>query len=484
MRKWKRTIGAALMAALCSMSLLLPCTAAEAKSAEVVPTVTVDNIKVAIEVEGDLPEETETLHVKLEPAEEDNPMPEGTRSGVYDLAIDVKAAQNETTLPAITFHHAGIYYYTISQEKGSIPWGEYDERSYTLKVTIENDNATGGLRLGSAVLRYSTEEEKDNKKDAAVFYDRYKVGSLVVSKSVYGNKSDPKREFTYTLTLTAPEKETAAERSDASALTVNYGSLLRSSSYDSSKINGTYDGVTFINGVGTFTLKHGESKTFTQIPDGTTYKVVESDYAGYTASVKVNDGTEAYTDTAEGTIEANETQKVAYRNGRSGSDGEDVPPYNPTPEPEPITDTTNIAVGKVWMDSDNADGIRPSSVTVQLYRNGVAYGNPVTLNEANDWWYRWDHLEKDASWTVDELDVASGYEKGFAKNAVNAWVIVNTHEAQTASAVTENNAEDGGTHTNAYTGDESHMILWLVVMVIAGAGAVAGFVIYRKRRKR
>lgn len=478
MRKWKRTIGAALMAALCSMSLLLPCTAAEAKSKEAVPTVTVDNIKAAIEVEGDLPEETETLHVKLTPADKDNPMPEGTKGGVYDLPIEVKAAQNETTLPAITFKHAGIYYYTISQVKGSIRWGEYDERAYTLKVTIENDDAAGGLRLGSAVLRYSTEEEKDNKKDAAVFYDRYKVGSLVISKSVYGSKADPKREFTYTLTLTAPEKG-----SDASALTVNYGSLLRGNSYDSSKINGTYDGVTFVNGVATFTLKHGESKTFTQIPDGTAFKVVESDYAGYTASVRVNDGTETYTDTAEGTIAANETQKVAYRNGRSGDDGGKVPSYDPTPESEPITDTTNIAVGKVWMDSDNADGIRPSSVTVQLYRNGVAYGSPVTLNEANDWWYRWDHLEKDASWTVDELNVASGYEKGFAKNAVNAWVIVNTHEAQTA-AVTENPAEDGGTHTNAYTGDESHMILWLVVMVAAGAGAVAGFVIYRKRRQR
>ncbi len=479
MRKWKRTIGAALMAALCSMSLLLPCTAAEAKSTESVSAVTVDNIKAVINVEGDLPEETEKLHVKLKPAAEDNPMPEGTTGGVYDLPIEVKAAQNEATLPAITFNHAGIYCYTISQEKGSIRWGEYDERTYTLKVTIENKE-DGGLKAHAA-LRY-TDQPEGAKQDSAVFYDRYKVGSLVISNSVYGNKSDPKKEFIYTLSLTATEKETDAVVTNASARTVNYGTLLRDNSYDGSKINGTYNGVTFVNGVGTFTLKHGESKTFTQIPDGTTYKVVESDYAGYTASVRVNDGTEVYTDTAEGTIEANETEKVAYRNGQSGDDGGDVPHYDPTPDSEPITNTTNIAVGKVWMDSDNADGIRPSSVTVQLYRNGVAYGNPVTLSEANDWWYRWDHLEKDASWTVDELDVASGYEKGFAKNAVNAWVIVNTHEAQTASTVTENNAEDGGLHINAHTGDEGNLILWLVIMVAAGVGAVAGFVIYRKRR--
>ncbi len=481
MRKWKRTIGAALMAALCSMSLLLPCTAAEAQNTEKLPTATVENIKVVIDVEGDLPEETETLHVQLKPAERDNPMPEGTEGGVYDLAIEAKAAQNEAVLPAITFDHAGIYRYTISQEKGKVPWGEYDKSAYTLKVTIENDETTGGLKVGSAVLRYATdEEEKDNKKDAAVFYDRYKVGTLVISNAVYGNKADPKKDFVYTLTLTAPE-EAESEVTDASTLTVNYGTLLRSSK-DAGKINGTYDGVTFVNGVATFTLRHGESKTFTQIPDGTKYKVVESDYAGYTPSVKVNDGMEVLSDTAEGTIEANETEKVAYRNGRSGSDGGNVPSYEPTPEPEPITDTTNIAVGKVWLDSDNADGIRPSSVTVQLYRNGAAYGNPVTLSEANDWWYRWDHLEKDASWTVDELNVPEGYEKGFTKNAVNAWVIVNTHEAKAAPVGTDTTGD--GTHTNAYTGDESHMILWLVVMVVAGAGAAAGFVIYRKRRQR
>ncbi len=167
------------------------------------------------------------------------------------------------------------------------------------------------------------------------------------------------------------------------------------------------------------------------------------------------------------------------------------PKDNPTPEPtpdptpDPITNTTNVAVGKVWADENNADGIRPSSVTVQLYRNGEAYGNPVTLSDDNAWWYRWDHLDASANWTVDELNVADGYTKSFTKNAVNAWVIVNTHEVQNtvtaAAADTPTGTAGGESHTNAYTGDESHMFLWAALMIASGIGAA--IVIVRRRRR-
>lgn len=156
-----------------------------------------------------------------------------------------------------------------------------------------------------------------------------------------------------------------------------------------------------------------------------------------------------------------------------------------TEKAEPIVNTTNLAVGKVWLDNEDQDGIRPDSVTVQLYRNGEAYGDPVILNEANSWWYRWDNLDAESSWTVDELNVAEGYTKSFSKNAVNAWVIVNTHTpAAVVSTDTTVTPEQNQNLTGrgAGTGDESRMTLWLALMLASGIGAAG--IVYRRRRSR
>lgn len=46
----------------------------------------------------------------------------------------------------------------------------------------------------------------------------------------------------------------------------------------------------------------------------------------------------------------------------------------------------NLAVKKVWEDGNNADQIRPTSITVTLYRNGKAVTDKkVTLDESNQW---------------------------------------------------------------------------------------------------
>lgn len=74
-------------------------------------------------------------------------------------------------------------------------------------------------------------------------------------------------------------------------------------------------------------------------------------------------------------------------------------------------------VTKVWDDNDNALGTRPGSVQVQLYADGKAYGNPVTLSEDNNWTAKYEGLPKyssgdaEVNYTVDELDVPSGYTK-------------------------------------------------------------------------
>lgn len=181
--------------------------------------------------------------------------------------------------------------------------------------------------------------------------------------------------------------------------------------------------------------------------------------------------------------------------GTPGTPEENTTPASPaTPGTEAETHvethvaTTNVAVGKVWQDNENQDGIRPDSVTVQLYCNGTAYGRPVVLNQDNSWWYRWDNLSADAAWTVDEVNVADGYTKTITKNAVNAWVIVNTHTPETKVVETSVNTPNttvtpqNPTGRGAGTGDESTMVLWLVVMLVSGS-VLAGTVVYRRRRR-
>lgn len=102
--------------------------------------------------------------------------------------------------------------------------------------------------------------------------------------------------------------------------------------------------------------------------------------------------------------------------------------------------TVSKSVNKEWIDNDNQDGIRPDEITVQLYANGVAYGNAVKLNKNNAWTYTWAGLpEKENGKTifyeVKELKIgntnvannsAAGYTVDYSVNENNT-TITNTH---------------------------------------------------------
>lgn len=118
------------------------------------------------------------------------------------------------------------------------------------------------------------------------------------------------------------------------------------------------------------------------------------------------------------------------------------------------SEETSISVKKVWDDSNNQDGIRPASVTVQLYADGKASGAPVDLNAANNWSHTWTKLAKKANKTdikyrVDEVSVPAGYTKTVSANeAKTEYVITNTHVTETTEATVkkvwnDSNDQDG-----------------------------------------
>ena len=124
------------------------------------------------------------------------------------------------------------------------------------------------------------------------------TGTLTVKKTVSGGGADYNKAFTFTVKL--------------------------EESGDTHNGEVTYGGVTFINGVATFTLKHNESKTIKDIPTGYTYTVTESDNAGYTVTMSGNTGT----------IKAGETSTAAFNNYKAGDSGHSY--YYPTTTPVPV----------------------------------------------------------------------------------------------------------------------------------------------------
>ena len=93
---------------------------------------------------------------------------------------------------------------------------------------------------------------------------------------------------------------------------------------------------------------------------------------------------------------------------------------------------TKVTVSKEWYDGNNADGIRPESVTVRLWANGVATGKVVVLNKDNKWTYTFTDLPKNEngqaiSYTVVEDEVA-GYSATYMDKGNNVFVIQNSHE--------------------------------------------------------
>lgn len=118
-----------------------------------------------------------------------------------------------------------------------------------------------------------------------------------------------------------------------------------------------------------------------------------------------------------------------------------------------VPKNTKISVKKVWNDADNADGIRPESIKVQLYKNGnTKVYDAVELSEKNNWSYTWEGLptienNEDIIYAVDEVEIPAGYKKEVT-NKETKFIITNTHVPDVTKVSVEkvwndNNDQDG-----------------------------------------
>lgn len=182
-------------------------------------------------------------------------------------------AEKNITINLPTYTSVGIYTYTFTETDGGTAGVSYRSDTITLVVTvIEQD---GKVRVAAV------HTEGDGEAKSGAFNNVYSAGSLSVKKTVTGIMGDQQKEFTVKVTFTAPGGDTVRE-----AITYVDGS--------ETKTIDAGEGWTGSKEV-EITLKHDETVTFTNIPYGVTYNVVEDDYTteengGYdTASYNFND---------------------------------------------------------------------------------------------------------------------------------------------------------------------------------------------------
>ena len=175
---------------------------------------------------------------------------------------------------------------------------------------------------------------------ASVLYMNVRnTGNLIVRKQVDGNAAETDRDFSFTVFLREP---------------------------DGSNANGTYamtgaagTSITFVNGYASLSLAAGEEAVIRGILEGAYYSVTENDAN--------TDGYVTTSSATAGLISADADALVSFLNTRNVAN-----------------DITSRTVYKVWNDENDADGLRPNSLTVYLLADGDSVA-AATLNEANGW---------------------------------------------------------------------------------------------------
>ena len=260
-------------------------------------------------------------------------------------------------------------------------------------------------------------------------------GSLTVSKTVAGDGGDKAKDFHFTVTL-----------SDKT-------------------ISGKFGDMTFKDGVATFTLKDGASKTATGLPAGTTYEVTEAEanQDGYTTTV---------TD-ATGIIQKGNTAVVQFINSKNGDEGG--------------SNKVDVTVKKVWKLDDGSKAV--DSVTVVLLRDGKEYQR-VELSKQNGWTYIWTELSDRYTWTVIEVDIPDGFTSTISQEG-NLWTITNDDNPKIPvdpiDPTEPNEPTDPSNPDDTkppQTGDAGNLGLWFVLMAVSTAGLGSVILLQKRRRSK
>ena len=203
----------------------------------------------------------------------------------------------------------------------------------TLTLTAANDwkGSFDGLAKydsNGALIRYSVREESqsmplgyrvyygeavtgtpESTEEPVYQFTNVADGAVTLTKKVSGSRGDTSKAFTFTFTLTSGLPSTAP--ADAYPYTIT-------------RQDGTQETGVIRSGE-TFTLRHNESITISELPGNAAYQFTESDNAGYQVS----------STGASGTVLPGSTISASFENYRGGGGGGG---HDPDPDPDPRHD--------------------------------------------------------------------------------------------------------------------------------------------------
>ena len=147
---------------------------------------------------------------------------------------------------------------------------------------------------------------------------------------------------------------------------------------------------------------------------------------------------------------------------------------------ETITNTQvrEIEVKKIWDDQDNADGSRPTEITIHLLADDQEIDS-VTLKKANEWKHSFTDLpvwngENKIVYSITE-DPVEGYE-----SVVDGFTVTNTHVPETTvEETTEAEETTTAGQTTPPTGDENALPVLAVTLMVS----VLSFTVLLRRRR-
>ena len=118
-----------------------------------------------------------------------------------------------------------------------------------------------------------------------------------------------------------------------------------------------------------------------------------------------------------------------------------------------IPETINITGTKIWNDNNNQDGIRPTTVTVNLFANGEKVAT-TTATKDNSWKYEFKNVPKYKAGQVITYTVAEEKVNNY-ETAINGTTITNTHTPElieiTGKKVWEDNNNQDGKRPSSIT---------------------------------
>ncbi len=256
--------------------------------------------------------------------------------------------------------------------------------------------------------------------------------------------------------------------------------------------------------------------------DGSVVKTAEVDDNGHYEFTNVDAGkyyvtfenpsvdgvTEQLTEVAKGVGEDKESSKAEVKDGVNRTDLIEMPTdekmrddkiteYTKPNQNAGYTSMEYITVSgtKVWVDADNADGIRPESITVNVLNGDKVVDTITVKGEGNTWKFESERLPKYADneeivYTLEEVAV-EGYT-----TVVDSNVITNTHtpkkpetpdqpknpdkpSVNNGKTTTSQTTGSVKTTVSPKTGDNTPWEAWLFMMIICAA-----VIVVVSRRKR